>query len=69
MARAHTAMEFAAGMAAYNEKRYREAIFQFKKALARDPAHSEAKRYLAFAQRFEQDATTDTLTDRFSRLE
>ncbi len=67
--RAHTAMEFAAGMTAYNEKRYGEAVFQFKKVLARDPAHTEAKRYLNFAQKFAQDATTESLTDRFSRLE
>jgi tetratricopeptide (TPR) repeat protein len=66
---AQTAMEFAAGMAAYNEKRYSEAIFQFKKALARDPDHSEAKRYLGYAQKFAKDAATDTLGDRFSRLE
>jgi tetratricopeptide (TPR) repeat protein len=67
--RAQTALEFAAGMAAYNEKRYQEAVFQFKKALHRDPSHTEAKRYLAFAQRFAQDSATDTLNDRFSRLE
>jgi tetratricopeptide (TPR) repeat protein len=67
--RATIAMEFAAGMAAYNEKRYSEAVFQFKKALARDPDHSEAKRYLGYAQKFAQDAATDTLGDRFSRLE
>jgi len=56
-------------MAAYNEKRYSEAVFQFKKVLARDPGHAEAKRYLNFAQKFAQDATTESLTDRFSRLE
>ena len=69
IARAQTALEFATGMAAYNEKRYNEAVFQFKKVLARDPAHPEAKRYLNFAQKFAQDATTESLTDRFSRLE
>jgi tetratricopeptide (TPR) repeat protein len=71
--RAHISMEVTAGMVAYNEKRYQEAIFQFKKALHRDPAHVEAKRYLAFAQRFVQDAansgSNDSLNDRFSRLE
>ena len=67
--KAHTAMEFAMGMEAYNARLYAEAIFQFKKALARDPVHSEAKRYLAFAQQFAQEASTETLSDRFSRLE
>jgi tetratricopeptide (TPR) repeat protein len=69
MGRVYTAMEFAAGMAAYNAKRYQEALFQFKKALHRDPVHAEAKRYLGFAQRFARDAPNDTLNDRFSRLE
>ncbi len=67
--RAHTALEFATGMTAYNDKRYNEAVFQFKKVLARDSAHAEAKRYLNFAQKFAQDAATESLTDRFSRLE
>ena len=67
--RAQTALEFTTGMAAYNEKRYSAAVFQFKKVLARDPGHSEAKRYLNFSQKFEQDAATESLTDRFSRLE
>lgn len=67
--RAQTALEFATGMTAYNEKRYSEAVFQFKKVLARDTAHAEAKRYLNFAQKFAQDAATESLTDRFSRLE
>ena len=66
---AQTASEFAEGMAAYNDKRYSEAIFQFKKVLARDPSHSDAKRYLSFAQKFSQDAANDLLNDRFSRLE
>lgn len=69
IARAHVALEFATGMAAYNEKRYNEAVFQFKKVLAREPGNAEAKRYLNFAQRFAQDTNTDSLTDRFSRLE
>ncbi len=69
IALAQTAMEFAAGMTAYNEKRYSEAVFQFKKVLARDPGHAEAKRYLNFSQKFAQDTNTESLTDRFSRLE
>lgn len=67
--KAQIAMEFGAGMAAYNAKEYRDAIFQFKKALARDPAHSDARRYLSFAQKFATDNSTETLNDRFSRLE
>ena len=67
--RAQTAMEFGAGMGAYNAKEYREAIFQFKKVLARDPQHAEARRYLGFSQRFAQDTSSETLNDRFSRLE
>ncbi len=67
--KAQIAMEFGAGMTAYNAKEYRDAIFQFKKALARDPAHSDARRYLAFAQKFATDTSTETLNDRFSRLE
>jgi tetratricopeptide (TPR) repeat protein len=67
--RAQIALELATGMTAYNEKRYSEAVFQFKKVLARDTGHAEAKRYLNFAQKFAQDATTESLADRFSRLE
>jgi tetratricopeptide (TPR) repeat protein len=66
--RAQIDMEFAEGMSAYNDKRYREAVFQFKKVLARDPRHADAKRHLNFAQRFDNDAN-EALNDRFSRLE
>lgn len=69
LAQMQIAMELAAGMAAYNAKQYPDAIFQFKKVLARDPSHSEARRYLTFAQKFSQDSSTDNLNDRFSRLE
>src|SRR6185437_15231026 len=61
-------LEYAEGMRAYDAKRYREAVFQFKKVLARDPDHADAKRQLKFAQRFEQDAN-EALNDRFGRLE
>ncbi len=66
---ARTAMEFAAGMVAYDSKRYREAIYQFKKVLLRDPDHAEAQRYLDYAQKFAQDASTESLNDRFRLLE
>ena len=67
--RAQTAAEFAAGMTLYNEKRYEQAIFQFRKALARDPNHSDAKRYLNFAQKFAQNADDQSQADRFDFLE
>jgi len=66
--RTQIALEFAEGMRAYDEKKYREAVFQFKKVLARDPSHADAKRQLKFAQRFEQDSN-EALNDRFGRLE
>lgn len=67
--RAQVAQEFALGMAHYDARRYREAIFQFKKVLVRDPDHTDANRYLGYAQNFAQDAANDSLSDRFSRLE
>src|SRR5579884_99474 len=69
LARAQVAHEFMQGIAFYNQKRYHEAVFQFKKVLARDPEHGEARRYLGYAQKFAQDTLTGDLTDRFSRLE
>ncbi len=69
LARAQTASEFAEGLRLYGEKRYHEAVFQFKKVLARDPAHNEARRYLGYAQKFAQDSASGELTDRISRLE
>jgi tetratricopeptide (TPR) repeat protein len=66
--RAQIDLEFANGMKAYDEKRYREAVFQFKKVLALDPDHGDARRHLNFAQRFEQDSN-EALNDRFGRLE
>ena len=66
---ARTAAEFAVGMTHYNAKNYEQAVFQFRKVLAREPAHAEAKRYLNFAQSFAQNADTDTVADRFAHLE
>ncbi len=66
---AKTRLEFELGMEHYNEKRYREAIFQFKKVLIRDAGNAEASRYLGYAQKFLQDAGGETITDRFSKLE
>ena len=67
--KAQTAAEYAQGLALYNEKRYEQAIFQFRKALARDPNHSDAKRYLNFAQKFAQNPADDAQNDRFNFLE
>lgn len=67
--RARIALEFTAGLADYNARRYQEAVFQFKKVLVRDPEHSEARRYLGFAQSFLSDASNNALTDRFNMLE
>lgn len=67
--RLQTDSEFAAGMLAYSAKKYNQAVFQFKKVLRLDKNHAEAKRHLEFARRFAQDTSTDSLQDRFSRLE
>lgn len=67
--RAQIDREFAVGLDCYNEKRYQEAVFQFKKVLARDPDHAEAKRYLGYAQKFVRDAAEDSQGDRFRYLE
>ncbi len=64
-----TDVEFDAGMKAYNAKQYVQAVFQFKKVLRLDKNHSEAQRHLEFARRFSQESSTDSLQDRFSRLE
>jgi len=64
-----TEVEFASGMKAYHAREYIQAVFQFKKVLRLDKSHAEAQRHLEFARRFSQDSSTDTLQDRFSRLE
>jgi tetratricopeptide (TPR) repeat protein len=61
--------EFAAGMEAYNARKYAEAAFQFKKVLNLQPTHAEARRYQDFARKFAQDSIQESLADRFSRLE
>ncbi len=66
---ARIAEDFAAGMEAYDEKRYSAAVFQFKKVLAKSRDHREAQRYLNFAQKFAQATEADLLADRFSRLD
>lgn len=69
IARARIALDFSDGLNHYNARRYQEAVFQFKKVLANDPDHAEARRYLGFAQSFLQDASNSALNDRFSMLE
>ncbi len=66
---AQISLEFSVGMENYNQKQYPQAIFQFQKVLAKDSNHAEAKRYLQYAQRFSQDAATETVQSRFSMLE
>ena len=61
--------EFAAGMQAYDAKRYNLAVFQFKKVLRLDKSHADAQRHLEFARRFAQDTSAESLQDRFSKLE
>ena len=53
-------------LALYQQQRYAEASFQFRKALALDPGHEEAQRYLGYTQ----GAGADTaISGRFGRLE
>lgn len=69
MAALQVQIDFELGKQAYDRSRYAEAIFQFRKVLQREPNHAEAKRYLEFAQRFEQDTLSDVVSDRFRNLE
>lgn len=55
-----------AGVALYEQQRFAEASFQFKKCLALDPNHEEAQRYLQYTQGGGPDAL---ITGRFHRLE
>ena len=50
----------------YGQQRFQEAAFQFRKALARQPGHAEALRYLAYIG---GAAPQSPLSERFSRLE
>jgi tetratricopeptide (TPR) repeat protein len=54
------------GRRLYQERRYPEAAFQFRKVLAQAPEHEEAQRYLGYTQSMRAGST---VTDRFSRLE
>jgi tetratricopeptide (TPR) repeat protein len=55
-----------AGIALYGQQRFAEAAFQFRKALALQPDHSEALRYLAYIS---GAGPHSPLSERFSRLE
>jgi tetratricopeptide (TPR) repeat protein len=57
---------FSQGMVLYNAQRYPEAIFQLKKALNLKPDHSEADRYLRYAEKFSAD---HQIMERFTKLE
>jgi len=69
LADALTEQEFAAGRALYDERRYREAIFQFQKVLARKPDHADARRWLGYAESLLKESAAGEIADRFSRLE
>ena len=56
----------ALGKALYEDSRQQEAAFQFRKALALDPNHAEARRFLGYA---EDSGRKSLIEDRFSRLE
>jgi hypothetical protein len=56
----------AAGLAYYQEQRLPEAAFQFKKALALEPEHETAHRYLGYCK---TGANDHLISDRFARLE
>jgi tetratricopeptide (TPR) repeat protein len=64
--RAEVARCVAAGMAFYEAQRLPEATFQFRKALALDPHHEEALRYLGYSGGMGGDTG---IADRFARLE
>lgn len=56
----------ARGMELYAEKRYAQAVFQFRRVLSLDPANAEALKHLEYAQNLAGD---DSLLDRFRLLE
>jgi Tetratricopeptide repeat len=55
-----------AGIALYGQQRFQEAAFQFRKALALQPEHADALRYLAYIG---GTGPQSPLSERFSRLE
>jgi tetratricopeptide (TPR) repeat protein len=56
----------AAGTALYQHGRFAEAAFQFKRVLALDPQHEEARRYLGYSQ---SAAGESLISSRFRKLE
>jgi tetratricopeptide (TPR) repeat protein len=63
---AEVAQIVAEGRRLYDAHRYPEATFQFQKALALDPDHEEARRYLGYARGLSTDSG---VSGRFQRLE
>ena len=55
-----------AGIGLYGRQRFQEAAFQFRKALALQPDHAEALRYLAYIS---GAGPQSPISERFSRLE
>ncbi len=64
--RVEVARIVAEGRRLYDERRYPEAAFQFRKALSLDPSHEEARRYLEYARGL---SAGSSVTGRFQRLE
>jgi tetratricopeptide (TPR) repeat protein len=64
--RAEVGRCMAAGIAFYEAQRMPEAAFQFRKALALDPTHEPAQRYLGYTAGLTGDPG---IADRFARLE
>jgi len=56
----------AAGILFYEAQRMPEAAFQFRKALALDPTHEDARRYLGYIEGLSGDSG---IADRFAHLE
>ena len=61
--------EFTDGKDFYQDRRYDEAIFQFRKVLLKDSKHAEAQRLLQFAESFAKGSSSEDLSERFRMLE
>lgn len=66
LARAEVSRCMTAGIAFYEAQRLPEAAFQFRKALALDPTHEAAHRYLGYTEGLTGDTT---IASRFAHLE
>lgn len=64
--RARAEEALAEGLALYQERKFSQALFQFRKALSLDPGNADALKHIEYAENLSEDST---LHDRFSRLE